>query len=195
MTDYVTTFGTFFRTLMRSNERTTVHFFQKEHSFNLYGLQAVQVAHQFYKTTNVLRKEGGLEVLSLSKKLFFRVAIALLDKNFSIQTWIKSNTGMNIWDKKHFASPGHISDLESEIGIVAVGDLSSCSTIIAIFACASSRLGCVVADSVFSVLTFLEFSDTIDFCWYGHLLGCLSNSDVLLTYFTDVFIMNHIIQP
>jgi hypothetical protein len=98
------------------------HFFKREYSYAVYDNQAIALARKFYRSREVLKCDNGLESLTISRKFFSSIVLALLNENKSVYVWQKragsndSKTGPSTeWVVCCRGSPGHTSELEKEV--------------------------------------------------------------------------------
>lgn len=151
-------FVDFYESLARENP-SIVQVFKREYSYSLHGSIALLLAHRLYKTTNVTRKDFGLETLYLNKKLFSRAASYLLEDNRSIQIWVKEGSD---WVKRGSASPGDTRDIQNDIYTSEVGDSINQATCASLWI-TKQHVTVATLSKVFGECIIYDFDDSEDF--------------------------------
>lgn len=109
-----------YRSVSQSATQTTgepttasvMHFFQKEYTYTCHGEQAVVIAKQFYRTSNVIKYEQGLETLEVGTKLFATILRKILADRLNVCIWRKEGSDWVIWKS---GSPSNVAQLEDLI--------------------------------------------------------------------------------
>ena len=147
-----------------SKNSNTYHFFEKEKDFFLltcYNQQAIDISKKFYKTTSVLKKEFALDSLTIMRKFFGKIALALLENNFSIQIWSRSDINSSVWKATKFASPGNFKDLDF---ITELHDVETASAALTISQDANMSINVAICIAITSsnLIYLIEFIDSTD---------------------------------
>lgn len=156
-------FASVYRAICDSSDENTLNFFKRDFSYCAHGDHATKLALQVYRTLSVVRVESGLEIISLSRKMFSKIAAEILNRNHNIQIWQKNLT--QTWEMTHHASPGNIRGLESELGVLSGSDAGAPAVLASLHAGKQHRrFGMAICLTSYNIITILDFEDDLDDC-------------------------------
>lgn len=157
-------FISFYKTLSK-NDDDTYQFF--EHSsgnsvfYCLYGDDALNAAHDVFKTTTVLKTIGGISSCTISKlNAMNYMKELLLKKQKKIEIWTNKKNQPNSWSISKVASPGNLQDFEEEIFGSTDFSVSPIVCAVKIESTSSQTIvGVAYADATFRKMGITEFVD------------------------------------
>ena len=157
----------FISSLLESDAKSkskTFHFFSASRDLFLihaFSHQAQWIAKKFYNTLTVLKRENHLESLAITRKMFGRICLDLLQRNMNVQIWAKNEDKVGSWKADRFATPGNYSELDM---FTEIRDVETASAAIHVIRESMNlKVGISIVNTTTSTLFLLEFVVSEDF--------------------------------
>ena len=162
------------------------HFFKNDSLLQCYGIQAIEISKEVFKTSKAIRMDSGIECLTLNRKLLCSLSQVLLQRKCNLQLWCKdlqtkSKDKSNAWVCCAFATPGNISEWEREVGPMNHIQIAPFVAVIVLpYENISMNIALAIGSTSFNVIKVFEFTDSSDYCTLEALLGQYGIAECLL---------------